>query len=763
MDRIKWKEVFTMKQILQNLKTGKTELTEVPRPDSQNGQLLIQTHNSLISAGTERMLVEFSKASLIGKAKSQPDKVKLVLDKIKSDGLLPTLESVFNRLDEPLPLGYCNAGVVLESESQSAVRGLRSVSRGQKPEARDQRSETRNQKSEGEKEEGLHAPCALPHAFKPGDRVVSNGPHAEVVSVPYNLCAKIPDEVTDEQAAFTVLGSIALQGIRLMHPQLGDKIVVYGLGLVGLLTIQMLQANGCEVMGIDVNNDRIKLAEKYGIMTVNPAQGSDPVSAANSWTQGKGVDGVLITAATKTNEIMHNSAEICRKRGTIILVGSVGLNLRRSDFYEKELTFQVSCSYGPGRYDDTYEQKGQDYPYGFVRWTEQRNFLAVLEMMKKGQLNVEPLITHRFDLADAPKAYEQISKDPHTLGVILNYPETVDLSQKITLPETKSSKTKKVCIGVIGAGNFTKVVLMPALAKTNARIAYVASQGGVSAQHLIKKFGIEHAVTDYSAILNDDQVNTVVITLRHHMHAKVLTEALKADKHVFVEKPLALNEQEIDGIIKTVKEHPDQQVMVGFNRRFSPHIKKMKSLLQGRSEPLAMHMTVNAGIIPPDHWAHDPVQGGGRIIGEGCHFIDLLLYLADSTITHVSAVMMGKGAVTQEDKMAIQLLFEDGSIGTINYYANGPKSYPKEMLEVFSEGRVLRMDNFKKLSGWGFKKFKKMKTNRQDKGHSAELNAFIHRIEEGGAWLIPLDQLVNVTRASFAAVSSARERKFIKI
>jgi len=715
-----------MKQILQNLKTGKTELTEIPRPAIQNGQVLIQTCNSLISAGTERMLVEFSKASLIGKAKSQPDKVKLVLDKINSDGLLPTLESVFNRLDEPLPLGYCNAGVVLESESQSTVRGLRSE-------------------------------------FKKGDRVVSNGPHAEVVRVPYNLCAKIPDEVSDEQAAFTVLGSIALQGIRLMRPQLGEKLVVYGLGLVGLLTIQMLQANGCDVLGIDFNDDRIKLAEKYGIMTVNPAQGSDPVSAANSWTHAKGVDGVLITAATKTNEIIHNSAEMCRKRGEIILVGSVGLNLRRSDFYEKELTLQVSCSYGPGRYDEEYEQKGQDYPYGFVRWTEQRNFLAVLEMMKKGQLNVEPLITHRFALADAPKAYEQISKDLHTLGVILNYPENVDLSQKVTLAETKRSKEQKVCIGIIGAGNFTKVVLMPALAKSNARIVYVASQGGVSAQHLSKKFGIEHAVTDYSAILNDDQVNTVVITLRHHMHAKVLIEALKAGKHVFVEKPLALNEQETDDIIKTIKEHPNQQVMVGFNRRFSPHIKKMKSLLKGRSEPLAMHMTVNAGIIPSDHWVHDPVQGGGRIIGEGCHFIDLLLYLTDSIITHVSAVMMCKDAVNTDDKMAIQFQFEDGSIGTVNYYANGPKSYPKEMLEVFSEGRVLRMDNFKKLSGWGFKNFKKIKTRRQDKGHSAELNAFVQRIEEGGEWLIPLDQLVNVTRASFAAVRSAQEHIYIQL
>lgn len=740
-----------MQQILQNLKTGKTELTEVPGPMSQNGKMLIQTSSSLISAGTERMLVEFSQASLMGKARSQPDKVKMVLDKIKSDGLLPTLESVFKRLDEPLPLGYCNAGVVIEVGNQE-------------PEARDQRSQVRKQKSEGGKGTGLHAPCALPYAFKPGDRVVSNGPHAEMVSVPYNLCAKIPDEVTDEQAAFTVLGSIALQGIRLVKPELGEKIVVYGLGLIGLITVQLLQANGCEVMGIDINKQRLDLAEKYGARTVNPQKGNDPITAAEGWTQGKGVDGVLITASAKTGEIVHTSAEMCRKRGRIVLVGVVGLNLQRADFYTKELSFQVSCSYGPGRYDEVYEQKGQDYPYGFVRWTEKRNFEAVLEMMRSGKLIVDDLISHRFDFAQAPKAYTLLSQKQDVLGIMLQYRNQKEDSKliKIRSAEVKAN-IKGVVIGVIGAGNFSKMTLIPALHKTEARIKYIADLKGEAALHLAKRYKAENAVSDYKLILQDPDINTVMIATRHNLHAALICESLKAGKHVFVEKPLAMNTEELQHIIDTAHKHTENMLMVGFNRRFSPHIWKIKQMLNNRTEPLALTMTINAGSIPSHHWVHDPELGGGRIIGEACHFLDLMVDITGSSIQIVSALMMNQGVEVQEDKMSISLGFKDGSVGTVNYFANGFRAYPKEVLEVFSEGRIFKLDNFRQTIGYGCKGFKKYKTKRQDKGHAAECAVFVNRIQEGGDSLIPLPELVNVTLTSFAAVTSAREERVIRV
>ena len=709
-----------MKQVLQNLRSGQTVVQDVPAPGLAGGGVLIQTRASLISAGTERMLVEFGKASLIAKARSQPDKVRQVLDKIKTDGLMPTLEAVFNRLDEPLPLGYCNAGVVLEV-------------------------------GPGVTE------------FRPGDRVVSNGPHAEIVCVPKNLCAKIPNEVTDEQAAFTVLSSIGLQGIRLLNPTLGEKFVVYGLGLIGLITVQLLQASGCEVLGVDVNADRLKLAEGFGVKVVNAAAGGDPVAAAEAWTEGKGVDGVLITAAAKTDEIIHNAADMCRKRGRIVLVGVVGLNLRRSDFYKKELSFQVSCSYGPGRYDEKYEQAGQDYPPGFVRWTEQRNFQAVLEAMRAGWLAVDELITHRFGIADAPKAYEQISGGGSTLGVILEYGAEVERAVSITVNEAPAPAADQAVVGVIGAGNFSKMTLMPALAKTNARIAYVADLNGAAAQYLAKKFGAEKAVSDYKLILEDPAVNAVLIAVGHNLHARFVCETLAAGKHCFVEKPLAMNEQEISQVCEAAADTPDRHVMVGFNRRFSPHIVKMTKLLAERGEPLAMNMTVNAGIIPPEHWVHDLARGGGRIIGEGCHFIDLLAFLADSPVRSVAAHQMGSGTAVKEDKMSISLGFEDGSVGTVNYFANGSKSYPKEMLEVFSDGRVLRLDNFRRLVGYGFKGFRKFKTSRQDKGHAAEFAALVERVASGGQPLIPLDQLVNVTLASFAAMTAAAEHRTITL
>lgn len=711
-------------------------------PGVRPGHLLIATSYSLISAGTERMLVDFGKAGWIDKARQQPEKVKQVLDKIKTDGLIPTVEAVFNKLDEPMPLGYCNAGVVLE------------VGAGMTD-------------------------------FQPGDRVASNGPHAEVVSVPRNLCAKIPEGVTDEDAAFTVLGAIALQGVRLAKPTFGERFIVFGLGLVGLMTVQFLRASGCSVLAVDISESRLQLAAGYGAETVNLAMGANPIAAAEAWTGGKGVDGALIAASAKGDDIVHQAAQVCRKRGRIILVGVVDLNLRRSDFYEKELTFQVSCSYGPGRYDEKYEQGGQDYPLGFVRWTEQRNFEAVLEAMRSGRLRVTELITHRISLNDAAAgAYEKLLHNPEALGIIIEYPQNtgievqgkhqlkerqVTFSQEI--PSDKDMRIEgeqKIRVGVIGAGNYARSTLLPALSKTEASLLTIADINPVASAHAARKFKFKKATSDYKEILSDPGINTVFILVGHNLHALFVCEALKAGKHVFVEKPLCINEKELNEIASlypapVTHYSSPPQLMVGFNRRFSPHTRKIQELLVGRMEPLTMTMTVNAGFIPPEHWTQDPERGGGRIIGEGCHFIDLLSFLAGAQVTTVAAAMVGGEIPVREDRMSILLTFADGSVGTVHYFANGAKSYPKETLEVFSSGRVIRMENFLVTEGYGFGKFRSFRTWRQDKGHRAEIAAFVRAVAAGELPLIPFEQIVNVTRASFAAVEAAKTGKVITL
>ncbi len=711
-----------MKQVLQNLRSGETTIAEVPAPGLGRNDVLIRTRASLISAGTERMLVEFGKASLIAKARSQPEKVKQVLDKIAADGLLPTLEAVFSKLDEPLPLGYCNAGVVVEVGAGVTE-------------------------------------------FAVGDRVASNGPHAELVAVPKTLCAAIPDDVTDEQAAFTVLASIGLQGIRLIGPTFGEKVAVVGLGLIGLVCVQLLRANGCEVLGIDLNADRLARAARCGAEVVDLSAGADPVMAAEAWTAGRGVDAVLITAAAKTDEIIHQAAAMSRKRGRIVLVGVVGLNLRRADFYDKELTFQVSCSYGPGRYDAAYEQGGQDYPYGFVRWTEQRNFEAILAALGHGGLAVDDLITDRIKLDAAADAYGKIIADPATLGVVLQYADEVESAREVTVtPAAAVAAAGKVAVGVIGAGNFAKSVLLPALAKTDARIAYIADLNPAAAQHAASKFRAGKAVSDYRRILKDGDVDAAIIAVGHNLHSRLVCEVLAAGKHAFVEKPLAMNDEQLAEVLAAADAAPDRMLLVGFNRRFSPHAKRLKALLGGRSEPLCMTFTANPGYIPYDHWVHDPVRGGGRIIGEACHFIDLMVFLAGAPVRTVAASCIGdEASIRTEDKMAILLTFADGSVGTLNYFANGDKRYPKETLEVFSDRRVFRLDNFRRLTGYGAGSFRRMTLMRQDKGHAGECKAFVARLAAGGEPLISRDELVNVTRASFAAVEAARTGRIITL
>ncbi|MCG3110368.1 MAG: bi-domain-containing oxidoreductase [Candidatus Manganitrophus sp. SB1] len=713
-----------MKQILQSLKTGATEVAEIPCPAVRRGELLIRSTRTLVSVGTERMLVAFGKAGWIEKARQQPDKVRMVLDKIKTDGLIPTLEAVFNKLDQPLPLGYCNVGVAMELGG--GVTG-----------------------------------------FSVGDRVVSNGKHAEVISVPMNLCAKVPENVSDDEAAFTVIGAIGLQGIRLVQPTLGEAVVVTGLGLIGLVTVQLLRAHGCRVLGIDFDAEKLALARQFGAEVVDLSAGEDPVSAANAFSRGRGVDAVLITASTKSSEPVHQAALMCRKRGRIVLVGVTGLELSRADFFEKELTFQVSCSYGPGRYDSNYEVKGFDYPVGYVRWTEQRNFEAVLDMMADGRLDVKPLISHRFAIDDAEEAYALVGGAGPSLGILLQYlteaqkPEMELRRSTVVLAPTGARGEEPSNVAFIGSGNYATAVLIPAFKEAGARLKTVASSGGVSGLHAGRKFGFEVTTTDTDRVFSDPQINTVVITTRHDSHARLVCQTLNRGKHLFVEKPLALTLAELTAIEQAYAEAlgagQNPLVMVGFNRRFAPQVQKMKALLNGVKDPKAFVMMVNAGAIPSEHWTQDSAVGGGRIIGEACHFIDLLRFLADSPIRGFQTISIGKErGVMAEDKASITLHFEDGSIGTIHYLANGHKSFPKERLEVFAGGRILQLDNYRKLKGFGWAGFRTMNLWRQDKGQKACAVSFVQAIKLGGAAPIPFDVLVEVSRVSIEVAEMLR-------
>jgi predicted dehydrogenase/threonine dehydrogenase-like Zn-dependent dehydrogenase len=725
-----------MKQLLQNLSKGHTTIIDAPSPVASPGTLLIHTSVSLISAGTERMLVDFGRAGYLQKARQQPEKVKMVLEKAKTDGIITTYEAVRAKLAQPLPLGYSNVGIVAE-----VGRGL--------------------------------------EGFKPGDRVVSNGRHAEVVRVPKNLCAKIPASVSDEQAVFTVLGAIALQGIRLAGPTLGETFAVTGTGLIGLLVVQLLKANGCRVLAIDFDDRKLARARQYGAETCNPGKGEDPVAAGLAFSRGKGVDGVIIAAATKSNDPVTQAARLSRKRGRIILVGVTGLELNRADFYEKELTFQVSCSYGPGRYDPEYEDKGHDYPFGYVRWTEQRNFETVLDMMAEGRLDVAPLITHRFAFEDAPQAYDLLSQDKEPyLGILLEYgqrheggktgkvegddlrnfgPSHLSTERQRTVAlraegAEKQTAPGKPVVSFIGAGNYASRVLIPAFKEAGAQLHTLVTSGGVSGAVHGKKAGFAYASTDLEAVLGNEEINTVVIATRHDTHARFVIKALEAGKHVFVEKPLCLTLEELEEIRGRLAEVGWQRsdvgppvLMVGFNRRFSPQVQKMKALLEAVREPKSLVMTVNAGEIPRDHWTQDPEIGGGRVIGEACHFIDLLRFLAGCPIVSHSGVAMDS---ENRDTLSLQLGFADGSIGTVHYFANGSKAFPKERLEVFAAGRILQLDNFRKLKGFDWPGFSKMNLWRQDKGQKACAAAFLKAVEQGGSAPIVPEEIIEVSRVA---------------
>lgn len=707
-----------MRQILQSLNTGEISLIEAPAPKAGAGQVLIETRKTLISAGTERMLLEFGKGNLLQKALSQPDKVKQTLTKIKTDGLAQTLDAVKSKLDQPIPLGYCNAGVVV-----GVGTGV--------------------------------------DEFKIGDRVVSNGAHAELVTIGKNLVCKIPDGVSDSEACFVPLAAIGLQSMRLANPTLGETFCVLGLGLVGLLTAQLLKANGCRVIGADFSKDRLALASAWGMETIDLSEGQDPVSAVMAMTGGRGADGVIIAASTKSNDPIVQAAKMSRKRGRIVLVGVVGLELSRADFYEKEITFQVSCSYGPGRHDPMYEDRGHDYPIGFVRWTEQRNFEACLEEIRMKRLELTPLISKTIDIGDAAEAYTLIGKGSDSnLGILLSYPE--DRAQKfdsrvaIAGKIKTSSEKQKASVALIGVGGFGGRVTAPGLKAAGAVLKTAVSRGGVSAVVEGEKAGFEDASTDIDAVMNADDIDTIVIATRHDSHAKLTKQAIAAGKNVFVEKPLGLTETDIDEIEAALRTHGDKapRLMVGFNRRFSPFSIKMKELLDKVREPKCLIGIINAGAIPANHWAHDSLQGGGRIIGEGCHFIDLMRFFIGHPITDITATQISQPTSDgiKNDKVTLTLSFEDGSIATVHYFANGPKTLIKERYEAFADNKFIRLENFQKLvtEGWG--KGSSMKGS-QDKGHAAALAAFVEAVKEGKPAPISLEETLEVSRWTIRAAN----------
>lgn len=694
-----------MKQLFQSLKSGEVNLEELPVPSCGPGQVLVKTSKTLVSLGTEKMLLNFGKANLLNKIKQQPDKVQQVLTKIKTDGLIPTLNAVKTKLEQPLPLGYSSVGVVLEVGKNISD-------------------------------------------LKPGDRVVSNGPHAEYVAVPRNLVAKIPDGVSDESAVFTVVGAIGLQGIRLVNPSLGETVVVVGLGLIGLLTVQLLKASGCNVIGYDFDEDKVKRARIYGAHAFALSELVDPVAESLNLTNGTGVDAVIITASTKSDEVISQAAQMTRPRGRIVLVGVVGLDIKRSDFYEKEITFQVSCSYGPGRYDSRYEDQGFDYPIGFVRWTEQRNFEAVLDSLLHKRLEVDELITTRVKFENAPLLYSELSNAGSELGIVIEYSLAhEDIKKSISFASSQySNADTSNSVSMIGAGQFAGAVILPGFQKNGFHFKKLGSRSSSSlGPHLRKKFNFESLTSDYSEILIDETVKTVVITTRHNSHGKLVLEALNKGKNVFVEKPLALSLEEVDSIENFFKNETKISpiLMVGFNRRFSPLTLDLKKHIDKIKSSKVFIMTVNAGAIPSKHWTQDLSIGGGRLVGEGCHFIDLLRFLAGSSIKDASVKAMNSES---KDTFTIQLSFTNGDIGTIHYLANGNKAFSKERLEVFVAGKIILLDNFKKLEGIGFKSLKYI-LKSQDKGHENEIKFFKESLNSGKA-PVSLEEIFEVSRWS---------------
>ena len=706
-------------------------MQSITAPTVGAGELLIANQASLVSAGTEKMVMDLAKKSLLGKARERPDHVRRVLEKIKNEGLINTINQVRKKLDEPMTMGYSSAGVVVAC-------------------------------GEGVQE------------YKPGDRVASNGPHAEVVSVPRNLCAAVPDNVPFEHAAFTVLGSIALQGLRLAKCEFGETAFVIGLGLVGQLTVALLRAGGMRVIGTDLDAARCELAMQMGADFAEPGLSASDIETR---TRGLGADAVIITASTKSNDPIELAAGAVRKKGRVVLVGVVGLELDRRPWFFKEAEFVVSCSYGPGRYDPEYEDRGHDYPAPYVRWTEQRNMQAVLDMMGGGRLDVSPLVSHRFEIADAEKAYQLIEKgDEPYLGIVMQYPEiagrtlypksTSASSSAATSESGRSSNpttakvSGKIRCGVLGAGNFARMVLLPAIQKCGRfDVATICSAKGVSANHAAQTMGIPDTCTDEDAIFADPTINTVFSITRHDHHARHVLKAIEAGKNIFVEKPLCLTSDELNEIHTAVQSAGSNcpRVMVGFNRRFSPAAVQLREFFDDVKTPLTMSFRFNAGPIPADHWTQNTEEGGGRIIGEACHGIDFACALMGPPVRVYADSVRGEGNSITDDQTFITLRHESGGVSNIAYVSSGDKSFPKERIEVLGGGRLAILDDFKKLTFCKSGRTQELKLAGQDKGHNAEVTAFSRAIGTGEGCPIPWPEIWSVSAASILAVRSLRE------
>lgn len=715
-----------MKQVVQNFRNGKLSLDEVPPPALQEGGVLVNNHYSLVSAGTEKTVIEFAQQTLAGKAKSRPDLVKEVLNKIKTDGIWTTYKTVSNRLDTPLTLGYSTAGEVI------AV--------------------------------GANAP-----GFALNDLVACAGggyaSHAEVVFVPKNLCVKVPDNVTPQEAAFTTLGAIALQGIRVLELTPGDRIVVLGLGLIGQLTVQLLNAYGYSVFGLDVNEEQLKSASRLGLKHGAVIGKDDVEKLVTSFSQGAGTDAVIITASTSSSDPVRLAGSLCRDKGKVSVVGDVGLDIPRNIYYAKELQLTVSRSYGPGRYDPVYEEKGIDYPIGYVRWTEKRNMEEFLRLLSRESVQVKPMITHIFKIEDALKAYNLILENPNNevfSGILLEYGRTREIKPTITLRTQSGNKTAKdfINVGLIGAGNFASHIILPSLNRIpSANLRAIADIEGPKANAASRKTPCAYITSDYREILGDDAIDLVVVATRHDQHAAIASEALRKNKNVHLEKPLALNLAQLKEVIEAERSS-EGRLMVGFNRRFSPHIVETKRFLEKVNTPLLMYSRVNAGYIPRDNWVHDPEVGGGRIVGEACHFIDLLLFLAESNPQRVFASkVQGREPVNEDDNVTMSIDFANGSRGLILYTSLGNRSAPKEYFEIFADEKVIVIDNFHSSRFFQKNTSRKIRGHKQDKGHLSEFRSFISAIIQGEPSPISMEDQILTTMTSFKVLDAIKTRE----
>ncbi|MBS1621867.1 MAG: bi-domain-containing oxidoreductase [Bacteroidetes bacterium] len=704
-----------MKQVVQNFKTGKLSVEDLPMPSISTGMVLVENEYSLISAGTEKSTVKVGKASLLGKAKQRPDLVAQVLRNIKKEGLAATIRKVKTRLDSLKALGYSTSGTVLTSMDKK-----------------------------GE--------------FKKGDRVACAGQdyasHAEVVAVPQNLVVKIPDNVSAMEASFTTLGAIALQGVRQAEVKLGEKVCVIGLGLLGQITCQLLKANGCSVLGIDISERLVQLAKENGANKALNRNDNNLIAACEHFTNGHGFDSVIITAAASTNDPVVFSTEVLRKKGKLIIVGAVTMDIpREPHFYKKELELRISCSYGPGRYDVNYEELGNDYPYPYVRWTEKRNMEAFLDLLSNGLINVKHLISHNFEIADAEKAYDIVVgnvSEPY-LGIVLNYPPR--LEKYSTAFKSNNVPLAKINVGFIGAGNFAQSYLIPNVKSFGVNLNTVVTSKGINAKSVATKFGFNTYTTAIGDLLMNRDVDTVFIATPHTLHTPQAIEAMKADKNVFVEKPLATTLDQLTGIIEAKKSY-NKPLMVGFNRRFATVSQYIKNEFSNSGEPIVMNIRVNAGFIPKEHWMQIEDLGAGRIIGEMCHFVDLMQFLSESDPIEVYAtsIASANNKITNYDNIAIVITFRNGSIGNLLYLSNGDAALPKEHIEIFGAGKVGVINDFKNAEV--YKNGKRIQSRHPGKGHEQEVKLFLKNMLEGNDAPVSFRSICLTTLTTFKIIDS---------